>query len=108
MKQDATVNLAIQFLPLRVDGETAYAIIDKAIEKVQQSGLRYFVSPFETTVEGSYARVMDLLTQMQEVAFEAGAGELLINMKLNRNFEKDLHISDKTGKYYDTEAGKEA
>ncbi|RYD50953.1 MAG: thiamine-binding protein [Sphingobacteriales bacterium] len=99
MNAPTTVNLAIQFLPLRHSQETAYTIIDAAIQVVKQSGLPYTVGPFETTIEGSYEQVMNLLEQMQLAARNAGAEELLINMKLHRNFSHDLHITDKTGKY---------
>lgn len=94
-----TVNLAIQFLPLRYPKDKAYEIVDAAIAVVQKSGLKYAVGAFETTVEGSYEAVFALLDLMQEAARNAGADELLINMKLHRSFVEDLHITDKTGKY---------
>lgn len=93
------VNLAIQFLPLGIPKSEAYAIVDIAIAVVQQSGLKYEVCPFETVVEGSYAQVMQLLNDMQDACKEAGAEELLINMKLQRNFTRNVAIEDKTGKY---------
>ncbi len=99
MNATPTVNLAIQFLPLRHSQETAYAIIDAAIRVVQQSGLPYVVGPFETTIEGPYEQVLNILDQMQTAAQAAGADELLINLKLHRNFHHDLHITDKTGTY---------
>jgi uncharacterized protein YqgV (UPF0045/DUF77 family) len=99
MNAPTTVNLAIQFLPLRYSQEMAYTIIGAAIRVVQQSGLPYVVGPFETTVEGSYEQVLNLLDQMQLAARNAGAEELLINLKLHRNFHHDLHITDKTGNY---------
>lgn len=97
--KNRTVNLAIQFLPLRYPKDKAYEIVDAAIAVVQKSGLRYVVGPFETTVEGPYDAVFALLDNMQEAARNAGTDELLINMKLHRSFNDDLHITDKTGKY---------
>lgn len=96
---NATVNLAIQFLPLRYPKDKAYEIVDAAIAVVQNSGLKFVVGPFETTVEGPYEAVFSLLEDMQEAARNAGADELLINMKLHRSFVEDMHITDKTGKY---------
>lgn len=93
------VNLAIQILPLQQDKQDAYGIIDKAIEQVQQSGLKYVVCPFETVIEGPYEQVMQLMNDMQDACYKAGAHELLINMKLHRSNEKDMAIDDKTGKY---------
>lgn len=93
------VNLAIQILPVHLQQQEAYAIIDKAIEVVQQSGLKYEVCPFETVIEGPYDKVMQLADDMQQACYNAGAKTLLVNMKLHRSVEKDLAIEDKTGKY---------
>lgn len=99
IQMDYNVNLAIQILPLHLGKDEAYAIIDKAIAKVQQSGLKYVVCPFETVIEGPYNTVMQLATDMQEACYEAGAKNLLVNMKLHCSNEKDMAIEDKTGKY---------
>ncbi len=94
-----TVNLAVQFLPLHLPQAEAYRIIDAAIAVVQASGLEYVVSPFETVIEGAYEEVMEAFNAMQDAAFRAGAGDLLINSKLHRSASRGLHITDKTGKY---------
>lgn len=96
---DNNVNLAIQVLPLGFPKGKAYALVDTAIAVIQRSGLKYEVSAFETVVEGSYPRVLQLLTDIQEACKNDGANELLINMKLQRNFEQNIAIEDKTGKY---------
>jgi uncharacterized protein YqgV (UPF0045/DUF77 family) len=93
------VNLAIQVLPLHRSQEEAYAIIDKAIEAIQASGLEYVVCPFETVIEGPYERVMQLVDDIQTACNKAGADSILINMKLQRSFVKDIAIDDKIGKY---------
>lgn len=96
-----TVNLAIQVLPLRLPKTETIRIIDKAIEAIQASGLHYLVCPFETVIEGPYDRVMQLLNEIQDACYAAGATEIIINMKLHRSSEADLLISDKIGKYQD-------
>jgi uncharacterized protein YqgV (UPF0045/DUF77 family) len=93
------INLAIQVLPLGISKEKAYSIIDEAILQIQHSGLHYEVCPFETVIEGEYETVMNLVDEIQNACNKAGAEEVLINMKLHRNFTKDMNISDKTGKY---------
>ena len=97
------VNLAVQVLPLGIPKEEAYSIIDEAIVAVKGSGLKYEVCPFETVIEGPYLEVMELVNSIQERCHKAGAKEILINMKLHRSFETDLHITDKTGKYKEGE-----
>lgn len=94
-----TVNLAIQVLPLHHSQEKAYSIVDVAIEQIKQSGLHYVVCPFETVIEGPYNKVMALVSDIQDACNKAGADALLINMKLQRNFTKDIAIDDKIGKY---------
>lgn len=94
------VNLAIQVLPLQSGTqEEAYAIVDKAIEQIQASGMKYVVCPFETVVEGEFDKVMQLLKDIQEACFNVGAPSLLINMKLHTSNIKDMAIDDKIGKY---------
>lgn len=93
------VNLAIQILPLRMDKADAYAAIDKAIECVKASGLKYIVCPFETVIEGPYDQVMQLMNDMQDACYSNGVQELLVNMKLHRSAENDMAIDDKIGKY---------
>lgn len=95
------VNLAIQFLPLGLPEGEAHAIIDAAIGVVATSGLKYVVTPFETVIEGPYSDVMRIYEKMQEQAFAAGAGDLLVNTKLHRSLQRDHHINDKTAQYKD-------
>lgn len=95
------VNLAIQVLPMRLPKNEAYAIVDVAIEVIQKSGLTYVVCPFETVVEGNYNEVMQLLSDIQDACYKAGAPELIINMKLQRSATEDTKIDDKIGKYKD-------
>ena len=94
-----TANLAVQVLPLHTSKEEAYRIVDVAIACINASGLNYVVCPFETVIEGPYDRVMQLLNDMQDACYKAGATELIINMKLHRNITKSLAIDDKIGKY---------
>ena len=93
------INLAIQVLPLGISKEQAYKIVDHAIKCIENCGLHYEVGAFETVVEGDYDEVMELVANIQEQCKQAGAQELLINMKLQRSFIKDIKIIDKTGKY---------
>jgi len=94
-----TVNLAIQVLPLNKEQAETIRIIDVAIARIQASGLKYLVCPFETVIEGPYDEVMKLLNDIQDDCYAAGAETMIINMKLHRSKAKDLHIEDKVGKY---------
>lgn len=92
------INLAIQVLPKVKDGNM-YAVVDKAIEVIQKSGVKYRVCPFETVMEGSYEKLMQIVDEAQKACFEAGAEELLVNIKIQRRPNADVTIEEKTGKY---------
>ena len=93
------VNLAIQVLPLGIPKDEAYRVVDQAIAAIQASGLHHIVCPFETVIEGPYSEVMKLVDSIQDACRTAGASEVLINMKLQRNFTEPVTIASKTGKY---------
>lgn len=93
-----TINLALQILP-KVPGDNAYTVIDKAIEVIQRSGLKYRVCPFETVIEGPHDEVLRTVEAAQQACFEAGVGELLVYIKMQRRKDANVHIEEKTGKY---------
>lgn len=92
------VNLAIQVLPF-ASTEDKYAIIDKAIAVIADSGLKYVVCPFETVVEGTYEEVMDIVEDIKHSCLLAGADDLIINLKLHARKDADALIDDKLEKY---------
>ena len=92
------INLALQILPKANDKNT-YAIIDKAIGVIQNSGLKYIVCPFETVIEGTYEEVMKISREAQDICFEYGATELIVNIKIQRAIDRDIFIDDKLAKY---------
>ena len=96
MTERRTVNVGVQVLPLVHD---AIPVIDKAIEAIQASGVKYEVGPLETTLEG------DDLDQLIEVAkaahracFAAGAGTVVTIIKI-ADALGGTSIEGKVGKY---------
>ncbi len=92
------VNLAIQVLPF-TDTADKYEIIDKAIQVIAESGLRYVVCPFETVLEGTYDEVMEVVQDIKHSCLIAGAQDLIINIKLHARKDADAFIDDKLEKY---------
>jgi uncharacterized protein YqgV (UPF0045/DUF77 family) len=92
-----TVNIALQILPSSSTIHP-YTLVDKAIEVIAASGLRYKVTPFETVMEGSYENIMEVVKQAQEACYEAGAESLMTYIKIQSS-RKDVSIDDKMGKY---------
>lgn len=93
------INAAIQVLP-QSEGKHAYAIIDEAIDEIRKSGMKYMVCPFETVIEGEYDKIIALLGKIRDRCYEAGAKEILVNIKLQMRKNADVAIDEKTGKYH--------
>jgi len=92
-----TVNIALQILPSAISIHP-YTLVDKAIEVIAASGLRYKVTPFETVMEGNYEEIMNVVKQAQEACYEAGAESLMTYIKIQSS-KKDVSIDDKMEKY---------
>ncbi|MBV5283750.1 MAG: thiamine-binding protein [Paludibacter sp.] len=92
-----TVNIALQVLPTSATVHP-YLLVDKAIEVIEKSGLRYKVTPFETVMEGSYDEIMEVVKLAQEACYEAGAETMMTYIKIQSS-RKDVSIDDKMEKY---------
>lgn len=92
------INVAIQVLP-EADGILKYDLVDKAIEAIQRSGLKYQVCPFETVVECKFNELSDLIEKIHEACEVAGTQRMLMNLKIQTSFEGDVTIEDKMEKY---------
>jgi len=96
-KMKNKVTVAIQLLPIhkKVD----YAIIDKAIEMLTNSGMKYKVCPLETVVEGDLDIILDIVKEIRNMSIENGAESVLINMKIHAKKNEDATIEEKMKKY---------
>ncbi len=93
-----TVNIALQILPTSKTVHP-YSIVDAAIAVIAASGLKYRVTPFETVMEGSYDRIMEVVKLAQQACYDAGAENLMTYLKIQSNGNGDVSIEDKMGKY---------
>lgn len=91
-------NVALQILP-KAPGKDIYPIIDKAIEVIQKSGLKYTVCPFETVMEGPYEKILAVVEEAQQAVFKAGAEEVLVYVKIQRRPDADVFLEEKIAKY---------
>lgn len=90
--------LAIQVLPKVKDGNTT-VVVDKAIEVIQRSGIKYEICPFETVMEGSYDKLIRIVDEVQKVCLDAEVEEVLINIKMESRPHSDVTIEGKTDRY---------
>lgn len=96
--KNSQVNVAVQVLPL-INSNKVYPIVDEAIKVIENSGLKFKVCPFETVIEGSYSEVMEVIEKVQAVCFDAGAIDLICNLKIQSSSTKEVRIEDKIEKY---------
>lgn len=96
-----SASIAIQVLPQAENDQELCRIVDEVIDYIRQTGLRYEVGPFETTIEGdSYDQLMDIAKECQHVAIRAGAPKVSAYIKVVYRPEGDiLTIDQKIGKY---------
>ena len=97
-KMEASV--AIQSLPGVADDEELCRIVDEVIAYIAGTGYNYFVGPFETTIEGPYDELMDIVKECQHIAIHAGAPSVCAYVKISYKPEGEvLSIERKIGKY---------
>ena len=93
-------SMAIQVLP-RVEGEKVIEVVDKVIACLKDSGLNCFVGPFETTVEGSFDKIMELLRECHLICIREGAPQVSSYIKIAYNPTMGVwSIEKKTKKHH--------
>lgn len=96
MAEKRTRNVAVQVLPFTED---VFRVVDKAIEAIQASGVKYEVGPMETTLEGDdLDQLLDVAKAAHRACFEAGARAVVTIIKIADALE-GTSIEQKVGKY---------
>ena len=93
----AKVNVSLQVIP-NVEQERIYAVVDKVIEYIAKSGVKYEVGPMETTMEGELDELMEIVKRAQEICVEEGAKRVCSMVKIDYKPE-GVTIDEKIGKY---------
>lgn len=94
-------SVAIQSLPQAADDEELCRIVDEVIAYIAEQGYNYYVGPFETTIEGPYDELMEIVKNCQYIAIKAGAPSVAAYVKITYKPEGEvLTIEKKIGKYH--------
>lgn len=94
-------SVAIQVLPKANNDDELIRIVDEVINYIQSTGLSYYVGPCETSIEGEYEELMDIIKECQKVAVRAGAKEVSAYIKVNYRPEGEvLSIEKKVNKHH--------
>ncbi len=95
----AEASVAIQVLPQVSEKSEVIRIVDRVIEYIASTGLKYFVGPFETTIEGDYDALMEIVKECQKICLREGAGGVSAYVKISYNPAGVLTIGEKVDKY---------
>jgi uncharacterized protein (TIGR00106 family) len=90
-------NVSLQVIP-KVPDEKVYDVVDRVIEYIQASGVKYEVGPMETTMEGEFDQLMEIVKKAQHICIEHGATGVLSVVKISYRPE-GVSIDEKIGKY---------
>ena len=93
----AKVNVSLQVIPT-VEEERIYPVVDKVIEYIASSGVKYVVGPMETTMEGELDELMEIVKRAQEICVEEGAKRVCSMVKIDYKPE-GVTIDEKVYKY---------
>ncbi|MEA5135479.1 MAG: thiamine-binding protein [Candidatus Fimivivens sp.] len=91
-------SVAIQVLP-KVDGDETLRIVDAVIAYIKSSGLHCVVGPFETTIEGDYDQLMEIVKQCSLICIREGAPSVMSYVKISYSPDGIWSIDEKTKKH---------
>jgi uncharacterized protein (TIGR00106 family) len=94
----SNINLGLQIVPISKTHD-AYLLVDKAIEIIQQSGVKYEVTPFETVMEGNQQQLMHIAQMAQQAVMDAGADEVLVYYRIHARKISNVTMEEKTLKF---------
>jgi uncharacterized protein YqgV (UPF0045/DUF77 family) len=93
----ANINVSLQVIPA-IEGRNSYDVVDKVIEFIMQSGVKYVVGPMETTMEGELLQLLDIVAKAQDICIEAGASRVMSVVKIDYK-PNGVTIDEKIHKY---------
>ncbi len=93
----SSVNLGFQVLPK--GAENSYELVDRAIEVVRQSGVKYEVGPMETVMEGELDELLEIVKMAQDACVQGGASDVMTYIKIHYRPDGDVTIDEKIHKY---------
>ncbi len=90
-------NVSLQVIPLVPEGGV-YPLVDRVIDLIRESGVKYEVGPMETTMEGELHRLLEIVEKAQKLCLQHGASRVLSVVKIDCK-AGGVTIEEKVGKY---------
>lgn len=92
------INVSLQIIPKVPGQEDIYPVVDKVIELISNSGVKYEVGPMETTMEGELDELFEIVKKAQEVCVNEGATRIISMVKIDYAPE-GVTMDEKINKY---------
>ncbi|MFF2447861.1 MTH1187 family thiamine-binding protein [Neobacillus sp. NPDC058068] len=74
--------ISIQIIPKTKNGESVIPYVDEAIRVIQESGVKFEVHPLETTMEGDFQQLLQVITKMNDRMIEMGSSNVISQIKV--------------------------
>lgn len=86
----------VAVMPLRpyANEEQMYKVVDKCIEEIQNSGLKYEIGAMSTTIEGEFDEVFNLVKIIHKIPFNLGCERVITTVRVDEK-SGGLTIDDK-------------
>lgn len=93
------VNVSLQVLPL-VPEEKVYQVVDKVIKYIKSTGVNFMVGPMETTMEGEFEHLLEIVKEAQEICVKERANRVISIVKIDYR-SQGVTMEEKIKKYID-------
>lgn len=90
------VNVSLQVIPITKDN--TYKVVDKVIQLIDSSGVKYMVGPMETTMEGEFELLMEIVKKAQGICIQEGASRVISMVKIDYR-PNGITMDEKIAKY---------
>ena len=84
----------ISFVPIGV-GTSLSRYISKVVRNIEESGLKYQLTPMGTIIEGEWNEISNLIDYSHNLIFEMGIERIITNIKIDYRLDKKSSMQDK-------------
>ncbi|AEH52611.1 MTH1187 family thiamine-binding protein [Weizmannia coagulans] len=98
MEKSNQVTVSFSVVP-HIKSDDLYGVVDRAIEVVQNAGVRYEVGAMETTMEGDLDELLEIIKKAQDACVQAGAIDVLTSIKIHYRPSTGVTMDEKIAKY---------
>ncbi|GFP78005.1 MTH1187 family thiamine-binding protein [Clostridium fungisolvens] len=80
------VDIAVMPLVPCASEDEMYKVVDKVIEYIGQSGLKYEVGAMSTTIEGELDKVFEVIKKAHRIPFDLGIDRVVTVVRLDERY----------------------